>query len=196
MTTLAVPQWLIPPVGGFTVEHFLRLTGLPKRTELIDGSLIFVAPQSKWHSRVVMLLEEELDRQAPEEFRADWEMAVRLGDRQMPVPDVVVVTEEAYERDEPSSYYFAEDVLIVVEAVSPDSEERDRETKPAKYAKARIPHYWRVESNGADAVVHTFQLDPNANRYTGTGIFHDRLYLTDPFEVDVELEGIGARQPM
>ncbi|MBF6332603.1 Uma2 family endonuclease [Nocardia transvalensis] len=196
MTSLEVPQWLIPPAGGFTVEHFLRLRGLPKRTELIDGSLIFVAPQDKWHSRVVTLFEEELDSQAPEHLRADWSMAVRLGERQMPVPDVVVVTEEAYLRDEPTSYYHAEDVMVIVEAVSPDSEDRDRDTKPAKYAKAGIPHYWRIERSHADAVVHTFELMPGSDRYAPSGIFRDRLYLLDPFEVDIDLTAVGTSNPV
>lgn len=33
----------------------------------------------------------------------------------------------------------AEDVILAVEVVSPDSEARDRETKPRKYAAARSP---------------------------------------------------------
>lgn len=92
-----------PPTGGFTAGDFLRLPGLPPHTELIDGSLVFLGPQEKWHSRVINLLVAELDRQAPGGLRADREMTVRLAKRQAPEPDVVVVTSEAYERDEPSS---------------------------------------------------------------------------------------------
>ncbi len=166
---------MIPPTEGFTVEDFLRLRGLPRHTELIDGSLIFASPQAKWHSSIVTMLCSELDRQAPTGLRAQREMAVRLGRRQMPEPDVLVVTEEAYDRDDPSTYYFAEDLVLAVEAVSPDSEDRDRETKLAKYAKARIPHYWRVERQGNDAVVYAYELDPATNCYGLIGIFHDRL---------------------
>ena len=42
----------------------------------------------------------------------------------------------------------AADVLLAVEVVSPDSEARDRDTKPHKYAAAGIPHFWLVEMAG------------------------------------------------
>jgi Uma2 family endonuclease len=111
----------------------------------------------------------------------------------MPEPDVVVVTEEAFNRDDPATYYFAEDVVLAVEAVSPDSEDRDRETKPGKYAKARIPHYWRIERRDADAVVYAYELDPVANCYVPVGIFHEKLCTSVPFSVDINLTAIGPR---
>lgn len=37
-------------------------------------------------------------------------------------------------------------VRPAIEVVSPDSIGRDRETKPVKYARAGIPHCWRVEN--------------------------------------------------
>ncbi|MFI9506038.1 Uma2 family endonuclease [Nocardia sp. NPDC052566] len=193
MTVQPLPDWVIPPLGGFTVDDFLELRGLPKHTELIDGSLIFVSPQEKWHSRVVSLFWRELDRQVPEQLRADREMAVRLGNRQMPEPDVVVVTAEAAGRTDPSTYYFAEDVVLAVEAVSPDSEERDRDTKPRRYAKAGISHYWRIERRDADAVVYAYELDPATNCYGPVGIFHDTLRINVPFPVEIDLSGIWPR---
>ncbi|NKY84159.1 Uma2 family endonuclease [Nocardia veterana] len=193
MTVEPLPDWVIPPTEGFTVEDFLRLRGLPRHTELIDGSLIFVSPQQKWHSTVVSMFWWELDRQASAHggLRAQREMAVKLGKRQMPEPDVVVVTEEAFNRQDPATYYLAEDVVLAIEAVSPDSEDRDRETKPAKYAKARIPHYWRIERRDSDAVVYAYELDQTANCYAPVGIFHDRLKLSVPFPVDIDLTGLG-----
>lgn len=190
-----LPAWVIPPPGGFTAEAFLALPGLPKHTELIDGSLVFVSPQEKWHSRIINLLVMELDRQAPQAYRADREMAVRLGRRQVPEPDVVVVTAEAYGRTEPSTYYFADDVVLAVEAVSPDSEERDRDTKPRKYAAAGIPFLWRVEREGGRAVVYAYERDPASGGYGLTGIHHDRLKVTAPFDLDIDLTAIGRRHP-
>ncbi|MBR7676454.1 Uma2 family endonuclease [Streptomyces daliensis] len=193
MSVEPLPDWVIPPPGGFTAEGFLGLAGLPPHTELIDGSLVFVSPQEKWHSRVINLLVGELDRQAPAELRADREMAVRLGKRQVPEPDVVVVTGEAYVRDEPSTYYFPEDVVIAVEAVSPDSEDRDRDTKPRKYAAAGFPHYWRVENDKDRAVVYTYERDPASGGYALTGIHHDRLKVSVPFTLDIDLTAVGRR---
>lgn len=120
-------------------------------------------------------------------------MAVRLGNRQMPEPDVLVVTVEAYRRENPSNYYFAEDLVLAVAAVSLDSEERDRETKPGKYAKAGILHYWRIERRDADAVVYAYELDPGTRTYGLVGIFHDRLKMSIPFPIDIDLTSIGRR---
>ena len=120
-------------------------------------------------------------------------MAVRLGKRQMPEPDVLVVTAEAFQREDPSTYYFAEDLVLAIEAVSPDSEERDRETKPGKYAKAGIPHYWRVERRDHEAVVYVYELDPVVHSYVPVGIFHDRLKISVPFPIDIDLTSIGRR---
>ncbi|WP_280475431.1 hypothetical protein [Nocardia farcinica] len=41
MTVEPLPDWVIPPAGGYTVDAFLKLRDLPKHTELIDGGLVF-----------------------------------------------------------------------------------------------------------------------------------------------------------
>ncbi|WP_433232681.1 Uma2 family endonuclease [Actinomadura formosensis] len=191
MDAAPLPDWVIPPPGGFTADGFLRMRDLPRHTELIDGSLVFVSSQRKWHRRVVDLLKDELKRQAPETLRAEREMAVRLADRQVPEPDVFVVTAEAYERDEPSTHYFPEDLVLVVEAVSPESVDRDRETKPRKYAAAGIKHFWRVEEVESRTVVYVYELDPATGVYVPTGIYHDQLKLTVPFDIEIDLTRVS-----
>ncbi|KAF0848007.1 Uma2 family endonuclease [Nocardia caishijiensis] len=188
MTVDPVRDWPIPPSGGFTVDDFLQMRDLPKHTELIDGGLVFVSPQRKWHRQVLDMFRLALDAQAPEGLRADREMAVRLGPRQMPEPDVLVVTSEAFDRPEPESYYFADDLVLAVEVVSPDSEERDRDTKPGKYARAGIPHFWRVERSSDDrVVVYAYELDTVSTCYVPVGIYHERLKTVSPFDIDIDL---------
>ena len=82
--------------------------------------------------------------------------------------------------------------MLAVEVVSPDSEERDRDTKPHKYARAGIPHFWRVEMTGDDdrPVVHVYELDATTMVYAVTGIHHDQLKLSVPFRVDIDLTEI------
>lgn len=46
------------------------------------------------------------------------------------------------------------DVLLVVEVVSPGSENIDRKDKPDEYARAGISRYWRIERDGGAATVH------------------------------------------
>lgn len=188
----APPEWLAP-AGGYTAEKFLAMRGLPKHTELIDGGLVFVSPQRKWHRRVISMIRGQLRTQAPDEWRADREMAVRLGLRQMPEPDVLIVSAEAFGREDPQSYYEPADVALVVEVVSPDSEERDRDTKPFKYAKAGIRHFWRVERGDADHVIaYAYELDPVTSRYVPVGIFHDRLTIGVPFPIDLDLTALES----
>lgn len=99
------------------------------------------------------------------------------------------------ERSDDQSRYHAADVVLAVEIVSPDSEDRDRETKPLKYAAAGIPHFWLVEKTGEGRppAVHTYELDPVTKSYTNTGIYHERLKLTVPFTIDIDLTAIARR---
>jgi hypothetical protein len=64
--------------------------------------------------------------------------------------------------------------------------------KPRKYAQAGIPHYWRVEENQGLPVVYVCELDPATQSYGLTGIFHDKLELTVPFPLDIDLTAINA----
>jgi len=181
----------MPPQDGYTVDDFFSLPDLPPHTELIDGSLVFVSPQRDFHSLVLYLLEHGLRTTVPEHYRVRREMAVVLTDRTAPVPDLCVFRAEAV-RSRRQARYEAEDVVLVSEVVSPESEERDRDTRPHKYARAGIPHFWRVEMTGEDdlPVVYVYELDPATKSYVVTGIYHDRLKLSVPFDIDIDLTAI------
>lgn len=85
-------------------------------------------------------------------------------------------------------------VLLAIEVVSADSVSRDRETKPLKYALAKIPHYWRVEDEKGRAALHAFELEPTTRTYACVGIFRERMKLAAPFPVDLDLTGIRAHR--
>jgi Uma2 family endonuclease len=78
-------------------------------------------------------------------------------------------------------------VLAAVEVVSPGSETADRREKPADYAEAGIPFYWRVEIVGGQPIVHTYALDQAAKVYRDTGAFNGvvKTRLTFPVEIDL-----------
>ncbi|WP_405686385.1 Uma2 family endonuclease [Streptomyces sp. NBC_00057] len=183
-------KWPVPPPDGYTVDDLFTLHDLPPHTELIDGSLVFVSPQRKFHTLAMYLLEQGLRSHVPEDLRVRREMAVVLGKRNAPEPDLVVVTAEA-DGDQRQTRYQAADVLLAVEVVSPDSEARDRDTKPHKYAGAGIPNFWLVEMAENDRpVVWTYQLDPVNKKYVPTGVHHDRLKLSAPYDIDIDLTAI------
>ncbi|MCZ9340940.1 Uma2 family endonuclease, partial [Streptomyces sp. TRM76130] len=161
--------------------------------ELIDGSLVFVSPQTRFHSRALYLFERALLGQLPDEWEVSREMTVKLDKRNRPEPDVLVHRADA-DTGHRQTWFRPEDVLIAIEVVSDDSEDRDREVKPRKYAQANIPHYWRVEENEGLPVVYVYELDPATRSYVPTGIFHNRLKLTVPFPVDIDLTAIDRRR--
>ncbi|MBZ4016779.1 Uma2 family endonuclease [Streptomyces purpurogeneiscleroticus] len=186
-------EWPRPPEGGWTADDLDRLPNLPPHTELIDGSLVFMSPQLKFHTRTMWLLENALLSQIPGDLDVDREMTIRLDDKNRPEPDLLVYKVDADTGME-QSWYRPEDVVLAVEVVSADSRERDREVKPRKYAASGVPHYWRVEKNDGLPVVYVYELDPATRTYALTGIHHNRLKLTIPFAIDIDLTAINNRR--
>ncbi|MYY12738.1 Uma2 family endonuclease [Streptomyces sp. SID4919] len=185
-------EWARPPVGGWVADDLDKLPNLPPHTELIDGSLVLVSPQTLFHTLVMSLLDYTLRVQVPDHLMAVREMPVRLDRRNRPEPDVMVVLREALFSGDQTSFD-PDQVVLAVEVVSEDSRERDREAKPRKYAGAGIPHYWRVEKNDGLPVVYVYELDPATNSYVVTGIHHDKLELTVPFDVEIDLTALDRR---
>ncbi|WP_206050685.1 Uma2 family endonuclease [Nocardioides speluncae] len=186
MSVQPLPDWFRPPVGGFTADDFLSMPEVPRHTELIDGSLVLPSPRQQWHSLMVDLVVSELRRQATPRLRATREMCVKLAERQMPEPDAVVVAAEAF-NDAETTYYLANDVVLAVEVVSPDSVERDHDVKPRRYAAAGIAHYWRIEEQNGQPAAYVYELEPASAAYVLTGIYHSRLQVTVPFDIDLDL---------
>ncbi|WP_344914833.1 Uma2 family endonuclease [Streptosporangium oxazolinicum] len=184
-----LPSWVFPPKEGFSAEDLDRLRGIPPHTELIDGTLVFVSPQTRFHALVLFLLHKELDQAAPAHLRVEREMTVKLGRRQRPEPDLVLLHAHA-PSDLTRTFYEAADVLLAVEVVSAESETRDRERKPVLYAQAGIEHFWRIEEKDGRPVVYVYELDPATMTYALMGIHHDRLKISVPFDVDVDLTEI------
>ncbi|MFF1694259.1 Uma2 family endonuclease [Streptomyces sp. NPDC058257] len=202
-------RWPIPPAEGWTADDLDRIPGLPPHTELIDGSLVFMSPQTRFHMRCMRLLEHSLLQQAPDHLDVDREFTIKLDSRNRLEPDILVVPVEA-DTGSNQTWHKPEDVLLAVEVVSPDSRERDREVKPRKYAQAGVPHFWRVEQDEEKQdeekqdeekqdeekglpVVYVFELDPATKSYGLTGIFHDRLKVSSPFDVEIDLTAVNRR---
>ncbi|MFH8474781.1 Uma2 family endonuclease [Streptomyces sp. NPDC018000] len=181
-------RWPVPPQDGYTVDDLFTLPDLPPHTELIDGSLVFVSPQRRFHAKMIGLLMIGLRATIPSSLKAEREMTIVLDRRNGPEPDISVVRAEAA-TDLEQTRFQAADVLLAVEVVSPDSEARDRNAKPQKYAAAGIPNFWLVEMAGTDRhpVVRVYELDPVTKAYALTGIHHDRLKTGVPFPVDIDI---------
>ena len=189
----SAPAWPIPPEGGWTADDLDRLPNLPPHTELIDGSLVFVSPQTAFRERAVDFFKWQLQSLAPVEFEVFREFTIDIDAQNRPEPDVIVLQADAW-TETAQTRFPAAAVLLAVEVVSTDSVSRDRETKPLKYARAGIGHYWRVENDKGLAVVHAFELEPTTGAYTSVGIFRERMKVSAPFPMDLDLTAIKARR--
>jgi Uma2 family endonuclease len=195
--TSALEYWPSPPPWGWTADDMDHLPGdgpngepdFFKRVELIGGALIFMSPQKRFHERVISGLRAVLNEQVPPHLFALTQMDVKLTHRTRPCPDVLVIDASAAENDD-RTFYTPDEVHLVVEVVSPESEERDRIDKPPRYAAAGIPHFWRVEENDGRPVVYVYELDPATRTYAVTGIHHGKLDVSVPFRLVVELDAL------
>ncbi|WP_106400202.1 Uma2 family endonuclease [Actinocorallia populi] len=189
----ALPDWMRPPrEEGWFAEDLDRLPEAPRHTELIDGALVFMmSPQRSWHGRLVTALTAALMAQAGPDVEVEREMTIRLDGRNRPEPDLLV-TSAPYDPDR--TWYAPEDVLLVIEVVSPESAHRDRTVKLRKYAEAGIPHYWCIEDEGTSPVVHVYELDRPTESYVAVGIFRETLRRPVPFKIDLDLNALLPRR--
>ncbi|MFC0866381.1 Uma2 family endonuclease [Sphaerimonospora cavernae] len=193
----APEYWPAPPPKGWTADDLDHLPsdrpdGEPdffEHVELIDGTLVFRAPQQRLHQRLVHELTACLDSQAPAQLSVLHRMDVKLGHRTRPCPDVAVIDAEAA-ADMARTFYEAREAHLVIEIVSPESVERDRKLKPQRYAEAGIPHFWRVEENEGRPVVYVYERDPATGSYGLTGIHHRLLTMSVPFQIEIDLDSL------
>jgi Uma2 family endonuclease len=98
------------------------------------------------------------------------------------VPDLVVMDAEVARSDvalaQPS------DLRLAVEIVSPSSVSMDRILKPARYAEAGIPSYWRVEfGRTGEPSIAVFDLDGDRYRETVVIGAGEQVAVDRPFPV-------------
>lgn len=185
-------EWPVPPADGWVADDLDKLPNLPPHTELIDGALVVMSPQTRFHMLAMRLLEGALMTQAPEHLDVAREMTMKLDRRNRPEPDVLVVAVDA-DTGPRQTWFKPEDVILAVEVVSDDSVERDREVKPRKYAQAGVRHFWRVEQEDGLPVVYVYELDPATKQYAVMGIHRKELKLKFPFPLDIDLTTLNRR---
>ncbi|WP_424643740.1 Uma2 family endonuclease [Embleya sp. AB8] len=162
------------------------------RYELVDGSVLVSPAPSMHHQFAGDELRALLRAAPPPELIAVTASGIPLGDRTGLIPDVLVVDRAAFadgaKMPDPAL------VHLVVEIVSPSTTTTDRTLKPAKYAAAGIPHFWRLETArfrglGIDRlpVLFTYALDADAEyQLTRRLAAGTTAKIEDPFPVTLD----------
>lgn len=143
--------FVCPPNHLLTAEEWQALDpDTYRHAELVEGVVVVVPPMSPMHQHVAARLANSLNEQLPPEWVAIGGVEVVLTARfpaTYRAPDTIIIPTSLIERPGPVA---AADVLLVAEVVSPGTRGLDRITKPAEYATAGIPHYWRIELDPAE----------------------------------------------
>ncbi len=124
-----------------------------ERVEFLHGLLVVRDIEGEDHVLITQRIMERLVLQlAGKPFKVICQSSAKMGDYQMPSPDVIVV---------PRQHGPGRTVgrLLVVE-VADSSLHKDRQIKPAIYATAKVPEYWLVDVNAQQIVIHT---EPHGN---------------------------------
>lgn len=98
-------------------------------------------------------------------------------------PGVLVVTRECLRT---RGWPHPMDTLLAVEVMSPTSRGRDRVSRPAQYAAAGIPHFWRYEPVAPAFVAYAIEGDV----YRETGRFTDEVVLEQPVHLRFRLDDL------
>ncbi|NBC17982.1 MAG: Uma2 family endonuclease [Bacteroidetes bacterium] len=127
------------------------------RTELIDGAIIEMSPQSSYHAATVSLAQETLRHAFGDGYTVRVQLPLALGATSEPEPDLAVVpgTPRDYVEAHPA------EAALVVE-VADTSLDFDRSRKAAVYARAALADYWII--NLRDHCVEVYR-DPRGGLY-------------------------------
>lgn len=187
--TAAVSDY--PPPGGWTTDDLDRLPDDGHRRELLDGVLLMSPSPTRLHQSIAGLLMVALNESCPADYDVTQGVEVRISRKRSFIPDVLVTDLEAAARN--PSHYQPHEVLLAVEIVSEGSRSIDRVLKPALYAEADIPYFWRIETEHG-IVVHAYKLDPVKGHYVAQAEQSDGILVAEPWEIDIPLARITPRQ--
>ncbi len=180
MTEPTTRQTVLPGEPPFTVNDLLKFPDDGNRYELFNGSLLVSPSPTPLHQRAIVRLARILEDAAPPELQPLQEVNLRVGPEDFFIPDLVVVPTEAVAETE--LMFRPDDILLVVEIVSPTTQIRDRQMKRSIYAAAGIELYWRVELSEGPCL-HVHELVGDDYKPAGRHEAGSRAELFAPFEV-------------
>jgi Uma2 family endonuclease len=189
----ALPQ---PPGRLLTVADYAKFGEDDTfRWELQEGNLVMSPSPTPRHMIASGRLFIQLHSQLPPNLCPVQDVDVDL--RLVPVdqpgssrrPDLVVVDQAAVARvDREGGLLRADEVVLVVEIVSPGSRRTDHVIKRAEYADAGIPTYWIVDLD-SPASLTACHLTAGFG-YQDGGAVADLFIASEPYPVRIELNAL------
>lgn len=132
-----------------TVEEYLTYDdGTDKRYSLENGVLVEMPPGTGNHEAIItfvlfqLILEKQRMGLTLEPRSNGVEVLIKKQPRH---PDVLVMTQQQAASIENKSAVLRTPPPLIVEVVSPESVERDYETKTSEYASFGIEEYWIID---------------------------------------------------
>ncbi|MFC0004717.1 Uma2 family endonuclease [Micromonospora siamensis] len=181
-------MWHPDPVrqrlADYTIEDVLTLPDDAPRVELRDGVLVVVPSPTFGHQNIGNRLWAWFSQHGPEHLVVGTALGVAVSHRNTFEPDVVLLKAPVSGEHH---YFDAEQVVLAVEVVSPGTRRRDRIEKPAGYADAGIPHYWRIEQDP----VHVYAYDLVDGRYELAADSAEELIVSKPFDIRLRVRDIA-----
>lgn len=142
----ARPEVYVPAPLKMTEEEFWAWCDEDVKAEFVDGEVIVYSPVSIHHNRLtrflIPLLQLFVEKHGLGEVLGS-EFAVRLRARLVRVPDLIFVSKKKAQMIQETRFEGAPD--LIVEIVSPDSEERDWREKYHEYERAGVQEYWVID---------------------------------------------------
>jgi Uma2 family endonuclease len=159
------------------------------RYELIDGRLVLTPVAVPFHQTISGRTFTALEVNCPDNFVVNVEQAIVLSPSNELRPDVMVFRVEGAGR----SPVPADDVLLVVEVISPSSKFFDPGDKLKRYADIGIPTYWIIDPLAERVTLTEFVLGPGGS-YQRRLQTDELVTLERPWEITLDLPGWTRRR--
>ncbi|MFD0855574.1 Uma2 family endonuclease [Actinomadura adrarensis] len=185
----ALPEWMLSlPKEGITAEHYDQMPVEDCRNiEIVDGRIVVCPSQTPHHNLIALRLTHDLDRQLPEPWQVTSHVDLRISEFPLTNrrPDILVF------RGNPDELPIVPtNVLLAAEIMSQSSVSTDRLDKPAEYASAGIPYFWRFELEGDELIAYTYICDSTTKTYGEPDVHKLTLKTARPFPIEIDLAAL------
>lgn len=144
---------------AFSADDVRRMTeagilGEDDPFELVDGELIEMSAKGFAHERAKNAIARLISRRLDDVFYVAVESTLRLDERTLLEPDIMVCRQDAIRRSTEGYVEVAgRDILLLIE-VADSSLRYDKVRKAGRYAAHGVAEYWIADLNASQMLVH------------------------------------------